>query len=231
MNFLESLSKNEIIIGIGTLITLLLFLAGAIEKLFDKKYLGTIFCKFVWKCCKGFWKWARNEQLKEIKISLDIIQKEVTPNGGGSMKDIVSLLKRQHLENWTVVMGMHDFQRDLSIRMDVADEAANRMSFKLDNRRSCIYISENFLRFFGFTDRDVLGSDLEFCSEENHRRAVRQKYKTGFETRKKFQYEQILIDSDSNRHLCLIRCFPGETKEGKLNGCFGIIEVLESLDE
>ncbi len=250
MDFLNTISKSEIVGIISMIVTALLFIAGAIEKLFDKKYVGTWFCAKLWQLIRFFWKWfmtpfrpvverlKRNEQLEEIKNSLDIIQKEVTPNGGGSIKDIVGQLKEQNEElkqqgneRWHVMMGVYDFTKELSVRMDIADESANRMSFKLDKDKSCIYVSENFLRFFGYTPNDVLGSTWEFCLSPKEVRSVRAKWKTAFETRKQFHNEQFIIDSDAKKHLCLVRGIPLENKDKIFIGFFGTVEVLESLDD
>jgi PAS domain S-box-containing protein len=128
-------------------------------------------------------------------------------------------------------MGLHEFTKELSIRMDIADEADNRMSFKLDADKACVYISENFLRFFGYTPNDILGSDWEFCIDEKHRRIVRTKWKEAFKFHKPYRNDQIIVDSDAKRHLCLVRRIPRENKDDELTGFFGTVEVLESLDE
>jgi PAS domain-containing protein len=65
--------------------------------------------------------------------------------------------------------------------MEITDESDNRLSFKLGTDKTCTYISENFLRFFGYTERDILGSDWEFCLPPKYRPGVRSVWKRAHE--------------------------------------------------
>ncbi len=173
----------------------------------------------------------QNTLLEKIGNSVENIERELRFNGGSTIRDAVEKLKKRDEEKWTVLMGLYDFSKELSLRMDITDESDNRMSFKLGKEKKCTYISENFLRFFGYTDRDILGSDWEFCISPKYRTGVRSGWKKAYEFKSVYRNEQIIIASDASQHLCLVKAFPLNSKDGDFNGFYGVVEILESLDE
>jgi PAS domain S-box-containing protein len=173
----------------------------------------------------------QNALLEKIGNSVVNIERELRFNGGSTIRDTVEKLKKRDEEKWMILMGLHDFAKELSLRMDITDESDNRMSFKLGTNKACIYVSENFLRFFRYSPNDILGSDWEFCIHPKYRPGARSGWKRAFENKTVYRNEQIIVASDGTEHLCLVKAFPLASKDGEFRGFYGIVEVLESLDD
>lgn len=171
------------------------------------------------------------EQLGKISAAVARIEKEVSFNGGGSIKDAVFKLEKRSEEEWRILRELRDCSRETSLRLDIADEADNRMSFKLGCEKNCVFISESFLRFFGYTQRDVIGLNWDFAVARKSKRAFQSGWKNAYERRARYHDETLIVDSDGNEHRCLIRGFPLTDSGGDLTGYYGTVEVLECEEE
>jgi PAS domain S-box-containing protein len=170
---------------------------------------------------------VKSRQFEEMTLSIARIEKEVSYNSGSSIKDAVHKLAARDEEKWQVLDSLLDFAHETTLRLKITDEAANRMSFKVDPRNGCTYISESYLRFFGYTQSDCIGLNWDFCIAEKHKKSASAKWKRAFKTKALFHNEQIIIDSDGNEHRCLVRGFPLVDAGGILKCFYGTIEVIE----
>lgn len=173
----------------------------------------------------------KNEQLREIGDVVGQIKKEVTFNGGGSIKDAVFKLTGSDERKWKILNELRDCANLNSLRLDIADESDKRMSFKMDDGKRCTFISESFLRFFGFTERDMMGLDWDFCISPKCVRQVHKAWRTAYERRAPYRFDQIIVDSDGEEHRCLVRGFPLLSASGELTGYYGTVEILDEDED
>ena len=170
----------------------------------------------------------RSEEYSKLHHSVAHIEKEVTLNGGGSIKDAVTRLVRHDAGTWEILVELRDTSRITNLRLDLTDEADKRMSFRISPLLECTKISDTFLRFFGYTENDVLGTDWEFCISDRCRDEVAARWRRAAERRTPYRNEhQILVDSDGKEYKCLVRGFPTNNVDGEFDGFYGTVEVIE----
>lgn len=170
---------------------------------------------------------AKNEQSAHIQATVEQIKKELSFNGGGSMKDAVFTLRENDERKMMMLNELSDGAKLNSLRLDINDESCQRMTFRLDARKRCTQISETFLRRFGYTERDMLGLDWDFCIAPRSRAKVAREWKRAFERRAMYRNDQIIIASDGIEYECLVRGFPMFNSFDELVGYFGTVEILE----
>lgn len=150
----------------------------------------------------------QNKILVHVEKSITTIKNEVTLNGGKSMKDAVIRLVKHDAEKWEMMQEIREHMRLTSLRLDIADEADKRMTFRLDGKGDCVQISAMFLRFFGYTEKDMLGSDWEFCIAKQSMDEVQKKWKRSIARREHYRNDQFIIDSDGKEHYCRVEGHP-----------------------
>lgn len=167
----------------------------------------------------------RTEELSEIKESVNVIRGEVELNGGGSMKDAVVRLLRHDENAWRIMNQLSNTLHLTNLRLDIMDDADKRMSFQLAPTLECTWISQSFLRFFGYTEKDMIGSDWDFCIGETDKQTVMTKWAKASEKRAKYQHAQMIVDSDGTQHACIVRGYP-RFAEDEFIGFYGTVEVV-----
>lgn len=168
----------------------------------------------------------RDKQFTTIFEALGAIRNEVTLNGGKSLKDSVIRLEKHNNHKWEVIQEVREFMRIANLRLDIADEADKRMTFRLNPQGTCYMVSDMFLRFFGYTAHDIIGTDWEFCIAERSLGEVRSKWIKAFEKRQPYRCDQFIIDSDGVEHYCRVHGYP-MVVDNELRWFFGTVEVLD----
>lgn len=168
----------------------------------------------------------RDNQFTTIFNTLGDIKNEVTLNGGKSLKDSVIRLEKHNDQKWEVLHEVREFMRIANLRLDIADEADKRMTFRLNTSGTCFMVSDMFLRFFGYTLHDMVGSDWEFCIAERSLVEVRDKWKKAFARKQPYRCDQFIIDSDGVEHYCRVKGYP-MVVDGELLWFFGTVEILD----
>jgi len=168
----------------------------------------------------------QKKQTEEFMNNLEFVRKELTVNSGESVKDRIVSLNENLTQTGLILSSLVSSSAIINLRLDIADEADNRMSFLLDENLSCTKISDNFLRRFGYAPRDVIGLDWDFCYPKRNLRQIRAAWREARTKKSQFRETHIIVDSDGREHRCLVRGFP-LVESGELNGFYGTIEILE----
>lgn len=168
-------------------------------------------------------------EIQEVKISAKKVESEVTFNGGKSLKDAIVRLERHDNEKWNVIERVLQFVEVTSLRLDIADEARKCMTFRLSPTGACTEISAMFLRSFGYTEKDILGSDWEFCIAKQSLPEVQERWRKAFAQRQRYRCDQFIIDSDGKEHYCRVQGYPLPLdRDGEFQGFYGTVEVLDA---
>jgi PAS domain S-box-containing protein len=168
----------------------------------------------------------RSSEFAELTQSVEIIKGEMVVNGGKSIKDSVNRLLRHDVEKWATIQTVREALDVINLRQDIADEADRRMTFKLSPQGECTYICAAFLRFFGYTDEDVLATDLEFCISPKSIGEVRERWGRAMEKRIHYRNNQFLLDSDGKEYYCCVKIYPVKRDE-EFKGFFGTVDLIE----
>lgn len=158
---------------------------------------------------------------------IENIEKEFRCNGGESLKDKVVRLVRHNEEQWHILDEVLEFVGVTSLRLDIADEARKCMTFRLGPCGECTAISPMFLRFFGYTDKDILGSDWEFCIAKQSIADVQDRWRKAYTKKTHYRNDQFIVDSDGKEHYCRVQGYP-MCKDNDLQGFYGTVEVLDA---
>lgn len=169
----------------------------------------------------------RDAQFTEQNEMLNTIKSEVTLNGGKSMKDAVNRLLRHDDEKWKALIEIRECVRLNSLRLDIADEADKRMTFRLSATGECVSISSIFLRFFGWTEKDMLGTDWDFCIAKQSHADVMAKWDKAIAKKQHYRNDQFMVDSDGNEHYCRVEGYP-MIDDGVLQYFHGTVIVLDA---
>lgn len=172
----------------------------------------------------------RTDEYADIINSLSAVEKEITLNGGGSIKDAVVRLLRHNEEKWSLISVMHSIQTRMLIRLDILDAVDGRMTFELSSDLAVTKISPSFLRKFGWTERDIIGTDWEFCIGKRSLDDVKFRWERSVRKHTTYQNEQWILDSDQVEHFCSVRGYPMEDETGALLGFFGTVEMIKPAD-
>lgn len=169
----------------------------------------------------------RSEEYAALKSSLTKVEREVSLNGGKSMKDAVERLLRHDSGTWGILVELRESARLTNLRLDLLDEADRRMSFRISPTLECTKISATFLRFFGYTEKDMLGNDWEFCIAERSRAEVSARWQRSAAKQVPYRNEQYIVDSDGKEYKCVVRGYPLINIEGEFDGFYGTVEVMD----
>ncbi len=167
------------------------------------------------------------KEITGLKESAKNVESELTLNGGKSMKDQVMRLVKHDEEKWHILEEVLEFVGLTSLRLDIADEARKCMTFRLSATGEYISISAMFLRFFGYTEKDVIGSDWEFCIAKQSIVDVQEHWRKAITKRQHYRRDQFIVDSDGKEHYCRVQGYP-MTKNGEFQGFYGTFEVLDA---
>lgn len=169
----------------------------------------------------------RNVRFDSLETSLFNIEKEVTLNGGGSIKDAVTRLVRHDGGTWDIMVELRESARLTNLRLDILDESDKRLHFRMSAGLECTSISSTFLRFFGYTEQDMIGTDWEFCIADRSRAEVNMKWQRSVQKRVQYRNEQFIVDSDGKEYRCLVRGYPVNDVDGQFSGFYGTVEVID----
>lgn len=207
--------------------TLLLTVAGLVEKFFGVTSIGTKFFKYSRKL--ALWLLIPFEpinvishllkRIANLEVTMLDVKREVSYNGGSSMKDAVKHLQNEGAENKQMLA-------EILLRMNAADEWDNRMIFRTDKLGQWTMINRAFLRQFGWIEQDVEGWNWENIIEQQDLANVREKWERAIENKSSFRDEVYILTADNNAKLCLVQASPICTDK-ELKGFYGTIEIIK----
>jgi PAS domain S-box-containing protein len=153
--------------------------------------------------------------MNDIKINVDNISKEMTANGGKSLKDVVLDNNRKLLENTAITEKILYKQRWVlnnareiifDTNQDGRIEWANKNFTKILKTTDDFIIGNNWKNFISDADREKVTSDWDDCIKE----------------KRNFDRHFSFIDSEGNEHK--VHCMAKGIKD---YGYVGIVEVKE----
>ena len=164
--------------------------------------------------------------LADLTRGMDIVKSEVTLNGGGSIKDAVNRLVIQDERRFKMLTVIQDNVRLNTLRLDISDEADKRMTFRLSPKGDLVEVSPVFLRFFGYAESDLLGSDWDFCIGRRSLLDVRDKWARAIDKKQHYRNDQFIVDSDGGEHYCRVEGYP-MIEDGELQYFHGTVVALD----
>jgi PAS domain S-box-containing protein len=208
---MKGITLKDVLAAVG----IMLVFATLLKEVFGVSVIG----KKIYKGAPMLWKWIirnatyRKEMLNRMDMMLtDIraVKEQVEYNGGASMKDAVKRIE-----------GLVKFHE---LRMDILDESNDRMNFRMDDHGACTFINDAFLKFFGYSEKDVLGFSWESIIADEDIEEVREKWDRAIEKANRFYGEYGICDIHGHCHQCVVRAYP--ICEGPLlKGFYGTIDI------
>lgn len=156
--------------------------------------------------------------MNTFQLKLNEIEKEVKPNGGGSMND---RLARIEAKMEAVTDGI-EYNRQVR---EINDKCAEAMIFKVAPDGSCYFINNAFLKFFGWQESEVVGFGFEDLVHDEDRPEMRLKWQKAIDTKTNFKDEQRIQDINGVWHTCQVTAYP-VVIAGVLRKFKGIIEII-----
>lgn len=196
----------------GVFITAFVAVLTAVEKMFKVKFIGTLITNEIITFLRA------GKDVKLLTSKIDYIKKELTFNGGSTLKNTVVEMKAENKVRIAMLA-------EILLRMNVADEWDNRMIFKLDEKAECVFINRAFLNHFGWLEKDIVGKNWENVIEPEELQLVTLKWERAIDTKSNYKNEQHILTYDNNSHFCLVQASP-ILIDGELKGFYGIIEMI-----
>lgn len=167
----------------------------------------------------------RDEAIAEFKETLADITKEFKTNGGNSIKDdFVTLLKSDE-HKIKLLHELRDCVQLNTLRINIIDDDDGRMIFHMSPELDVTKISASFLRFFGWTENDIVGGDWDLVLAERSRATVMAKWDKALKKRLEYSNLQYITDSDGKEHLCEVHGYP-LFPNGEFIGFFGTVKIV-----
>jgi PAS domain S-box-containing protein len=155
---------------------------------------------------------ALPRKVKQIEVDITQIKKEVTYNGGLSMKDSIREL--------TAMTG------ELLIISKAREEWDDKMIFRLNEKGECTSINRAFLTHFKWLERDVLGKNWENIIKASDLPQVQEKIERAIESKADYRDEHYILTSEHDSELCRVQASP-IIHEGLLRGFLGTIQIIK----
>jgi PAS domain S-box-containing protein len=213
----KGVSLKDVLAAIGVM----LVFATLLKEVFGVSVIG----KKLYKGAPLLWKWIikmatyRKEvlsKLEEMTMDLKQVKVQVEYNGGSSMKDALRRIE--------AMVQFHD------LRMDILDESNDRMNFRMDSTGAITFINDAFLKFFGYSEKDVLGFAWESTVRDSDLKHVQEKWTRVIDKQSRFYEEYGICDIEGACHECIVRAYPICERE-VLKGYYGTIDVKNCNDE
>ncbi len=156
---------------------------------------------------------VRDQKMDELTAAVQEVQKEVTPNGGGSMKDeIRAILSRV----------------DTSIARFLAfNEDAEVGQFITDCHGRCTWVNRTYCRITGRTDSEVLGWGWLSSILENERDSVHEEWEATVAEERNYERVQHYVRPDGEIVAAAVKARPITNAQGKVIEFVGFVCVLE----
>lgn len=155
------------------------------------------------------------------RLSDDIggIKKELTPNGGSSVKDQV----KQAAQNSVLVLGM------IRAREDTDDESG---SFQTSVDGAWVWASRSTLRWSGRSMLELIGQGWLTAVHPEDRADVRHEWHTAVEDRREFDHTYRYLAPDGKTATRVrTKAIPLLNDRMEVSGWFGAITLLERIAE
>lgn len=165
----------------------------------------------------------RDEVLLTIGESIHEMKHELTYNGGESVKDTLT----------TVRSMLEDSVKDrklIKAQLVIEDKLSDRMTFQVDKDKKCVFISNAFLKYFGWIENDILGDMWSFCIDDRDLAIVDIKWDLAYRNKTRYFNKQHLKDSIGVSHYCLVVAYPVIINK-EIESFRGVVELLDENDE
>jgi PAS domain S-box-containing protein len=116
-----------------------------------------------------------------------------------------------------------------AIRMDINDMCSDRMCFRMDKVGACISINDAFLKFFGYSEHDIMDYSFENVIHEEDVPEMRLKWARAIEKKSRFSDEQRIVDVNGGVHHCLVRAYPIMDGENLMEFT-GTIDLMQPIN-
>jgi PAS domain S-box-containing protein len=214
----KGVTLKDVLAAIGIFLVIATFL---------KEFFGvSVIGKKIYKGAPLLWKWImRNatftkevlNRLEEMNTDIKQVKVQVEYNGGASIKDAVRRIEQRQERLYSMIELNN-------IRLDIHDESNDRMSFRMDSGGAIVFINDAFLKFFGYSEKDVMGFAWESIVNGEDLRHVQEKWERTIEKQSRFYDEHGLCDVDGKCHDCIVRAYP--ICEGSvLKGFYGTVDI------
>jgi PAS domain S-box-containing protein len=114
-----------------------------------------------------------------VMHSIEYIKKELTTNGGNSLKDTILDLKG-------TCNRIEARQKVIEQRTKAALHYNDSMLFETDNEGRLIWSNENFCSYFRYTQQNLEGYDWLSCIDEDEREDLLHEFKSCLKMNRKF---------------------------------------------
>jgi PAS domain S-box-containing protein len=139
--------------------------------------IGTIFTYLWVKAIRPVIKIIQSHE--SVMSSVEYIKKELTTNGGNSLKDTILDLKG-------TCGRIEARQKVIEQRTKAALHYNNSMLFETDTDGRLVWSNENFTSYFKYTQQNLEGYDWLSCIDEDDREDLLQEFKSCLQMNRKF---------------------------------------------
>lgn len=190
-----------------------------LKSIFD--FFANINSTLVALCAIGGHLFVLYKKLKPYTtITDDIMQirKELTSNGGQSLKDFVKQIK-------TDVQANTDLTKTIMCRQRWILDNRTEPIFETDEKGNFTWVNEAFIRLTKRSCFDLLGNKWKNIIEESQRDAVFEHWDRAIEEKRNFEETIQIMDKKGNKYSAM--CVATIQQDGKYIGSFTEIEQIE----
>lgn len=178
----------------------------------------------------GFYKWVIKPIIKHFKSIAELsrktekIYKEITPNGGSSIKDVIRRLDQRTIsieEKLNIMQGIQDaFREDGPI--GIFECSVNGENF---------YVNRTYAKWLGCSKSDLIGFGWrnflsDFSKKDEYDEEWQQAFLEGREVRFPISFRGL----DKKKFFCDVRAYPIKDANGNVTNYLGILSREEEED-
>lgn len=154
--------------------------------------------------------WKLYKKIREIYEKINLIVKELTPNGGSSIKDQVNRIEHR-------LNGLDFFQK---MHLDMLELPV----FMTDGKGSCVWANRACLNMLGRQSSDMMGFGWESIIHQEDRDRVTKEWYDSIREERSFDLQYRYVSSDDS--VILVRC---KASGGPKTGYFATLTKIRTL--
>lgn len=142
--------------------------------------------------------------IKEVHNKVGQIHKEMYPNGGSSVKDIINAIKKQQLEQGTAIL---EINKGLKENTYVTRELAAKYQWSLDNEDSpifesdaegnCLWVNSKYCELTKHSHAFFLQNGWKNVIHPDEREKISQDWFSAVKDKRTFECEYRFVDKDN----------------------------------
>lgn len=166
------------------------------------------------------------DKAKSLDTRMDDIQKQLTPNGGSSLADKISITSNNVLATRNELKELRDYTAAVARKQQAALHLNSGCLIEFDARGMCAFANRAFLRLLGRSELELLGTGWLSCIQAEDRHAVLSMWEDAVESRSSYETQVRFLPTGGGATItALLNCTPVSVAEQGVVAWLGSVTV------